>query len=103
MTDENVDNRCNEFGDPATVPANRPRKCMTCHLVDTTYAWLTPRVGRGNIKDTEIRRWARSILKNAFTEVVSLMHADLDALAAKWNPPLDDSTQEENRQRTHGE
>ena len=96
MTDESVDKRC-ECGRPATVPAKYGSpKCMMCHLV-ARYATSPPRSAPGNIGDWEIKRWMRGQLQKAIEEMVSLMRADLDALASKWNPPLDDSTQDGNQ------
>ncbi|MCH9023196.1 MAG: hypothetical protein IID32_10605 [Planctomycetes bacterium] len=98
MTDENVEERC-KCGRPATEPARvayeLPR-CMICHLV-ACYGAPPPRTAPGNIGDWEFEAWMGRQLRKAIEEMVSLMRSDLDALAERWTPPVDDSTQDGNQ------
>lgn len=92
MTDESVDEKCCECDRPATVPFSGYPRCMKHHLV-YLYAGYPRRSSAGNISDGEIMRWMKSKLEKVIEEMGTLMRADLDALAEKWNPSLDDSTE----------
>ncbi len=99
MSDESVTETVQQTckcGRPATIPSKYGKpKCIGCHLV-SRYAHSPPRSGPGNIGDWEIDSWMRGQMQKAIEEMVSLMRADLNALADKWNPPPVESTQDGN-------